>query len=300
MNDQASRLRAQMGVRKADAADHQVSTKVIAVGSGKGGVGKSNFCVNFSLALAQQGIRVLIIDTDVGFANIEVLLNVTPSHSLLDVLAGYSLANIVQHSSSGLSFISGGNGLFDNSALAERDVSRILSELSLVSTMYDLVLLDCGAGTSEVSRQLVSACDELILVTTPEPTSMTDAYAFMKLLSNRVTLPLTRVVINRALKFADAKRSADTLIGVAARFLDVNIETLGYILEDTSVSDAVMRQVPVLQYATASRAAACYRQIAVNFLKHDVLTPRVGVSKFFERLLRIGRHGGGRGSGYSA
>ncbi|WAH35387.1 P-loop NTPase [Alicyclobacillus dauci] len=303
MNDQASRLRAQMGLSETvNVAPSARSTtaKVIAVGSGKGGVGKSNFCVNFGLSLAQSGIRVLIMDTDVGFANIEVLLNVTPSHTLLDAISGRSLSDVVEHSPYGLSFISGGNGLFDTTSLEDEDFRRLLADLNKLSGMYDVVLLDCGAGVSEISRQLVAASDELILVTTPEPTSMTDAYAFMKLLVHRSALPHTRVVVNRAPSFSVAKRAAETLIGVTTRFLDVRIDTLGYILEDTAVSEAVMRQVPVLEHAVNSRAASCYRQVANNFVRHDVRTPRVGLSGFFERLLRNRSRGGGRGSGHSA
>ncbi|GMA61548.1 AAA family ATPase [Alicyclobacillus fastidiosus] len=303
MNDQAARLRARMQsvLGESPTRDAQPrQAKVIAVGSGKGGVGKSNFCVNFGLALARQGVRVLVMDTDVGFANIEVLLNVTPSHNLLDVLSGRRLADIVEHSPYGLSFISGGNGLFDSSALSMDDYRRLLNELRGLCTMYDLVLLDCGAGVNEVSHQLIAASDELILVTTPEPTSMTDAYAFMKFLVHRSGLPTTRVVVNRAMTFAAAKRSADTLMGVTTRFLDVRIETLGYILEDATVSEAVMRQVPVIQHAGGSRASSCYLQVAANFVRHDVKTPRVGVSGFFDRLLGSRLRKGGRDSGHSA
>ncbi|GEO24828.1 site-determining protein [Alicyclobacillus acidoterrestris] len=303
MNDQAARLRARMQHAPGDSLDARLResvAKVIAVGSGKGGVGKSNFCVNFGMGLAREGVRVLIMDTDVGFANIEVLLNVTPSHSLLDALSGRRLSDIVEHSVYGLSFISGGNGLFDSSTLSVEDYGSLLAQLHELSVLYDIVLLDCGAGVNEVSRQLISASDELILVTTPEPTSMTDAYAFMKLLVQRSVLPPTRVVVNRASSFAAAKRSAETLMSVTTRFLDVNIEALGYILEDAVVSEAVMRQVPVVAHAEKSRAASCYLQVATNFVRRDVVTPRVGVSGFFERLLGLRARKGGRDSGHSA
>jgi flagellar biosynthesis protein FlhG len=301
MSDQASRLRARMGIRESTHVNGEVShAKIIAVGSGKGGVGKSNFCVNFALALSRHGIRVLIVDTDVGFANIEVLLNVTPSHSLLDMLSGRRLEDIVEHSPYGLSFISGGNGVFDSSVMADEDFRRLLDELKKVSSMYDIVLLDCGAGVNEVSRQLVAASDELILVTTPEPTSMTDAYAFMKLLVHRASVPSTKVVINRAHSFADAKRSAQTLMSVSTRFLQIQIDTLGYILEDARVSEAVMKQIPLFEYASNSRASSCYSQLASNFVRHDARTPRIGVSGFFERLLGGRKRGGGQDNGHSA
>lgn len=301
MSDQAERLRAQMGtIDSKSSRSVEKLSKVIAVASGKGGVGKSNFCVNFGLALSQLGMKVLIMDTDVGFANIEVLLNVAPSHSLLDVLAGRHLSDIVEHSPYGLSFISGGNGLFETSAFSSEDYERMLEELTKLSGMYDIVLLDCCAGVNEISRQLVAACDELILVTTPEPTSMTDAYSFMKLLVHKSTLPSTRLVVNRAQTFAVAKRSADTLASVSTRFLDASIHTLGYILEDSAVSESVMKQVPVLLNASHSKATSCYRQIATNFVRQNVATPRVGVAGFFERLLRNRLLGGGRDSGHTA
>lgn len=296
MSDQASQLRTQMGTGSSGATGvtrEMKTAKVIAVASGKGGVGKSNFCVNFGMSLAQYGIRVLVLDTDVGFANVEVLLNVTPSHSLLDILEGRALPDIVEHSQYGLSFISGGNGLFDRNALEDADYQKLIVELRKLSDMYDVVLLDCSAGVTEVSLQLVAASDELVVVATPEPTAMTDAYALMKMFMNKFPLPSTRIVINRANSFADAKRSANTLMGVCNRFLSMNVEVLGYILEDSAVSEAVMRQVPVVAYAANSRASSCYRQIASNFVRHDVKTPRVGVSGFFERLLRNRLAGGG-------
>lgn len=299
MSDQAAQLRAQMETTTGTPSQGVRTAKVIAVASGKGGVGKSNFCVNFGLGLAKQGVRVLVLDTDVGFANIEVLLNVTPSHSLSDVLGGRALADIVERSPYGLSFISGGNGLFDRAAFADSDYRKIIAELSSLSAMYDVVLLDCSAGVNEVSRKLVGASDEMILVVTPEPTAMTDAYALMKMLMHKSVLPSTRIVINRSRSFSDAKSCANTLISVCTRFLSLDIQTLGYILEDAAVSEAVMRQVPVVEYAANCRASVCYRQIASNFIRQDVKTPRIGVSGFFDRLLR-NRLIGGHEGGYSA
>ncbi len=296
-----------MGMRsmaaEADTAFAQSSAnpaKVVAVASGKGGVGKSNFCVNFGIALAQQGVRVLILDADVGFANVEVLLNISPSHSLLDVLEGRHLNDIVEYSPYGLAFISGGNGLFDHLLMSSDDHARLVWELGKLSQMYDVVLLDCAAGVNEVSIRLVAAADQLVLVTTPEPTAMADAYAFMKLLTRRLITPAPQVVVNRAQSFTEAKQSVDRLTRVTSRFLDVHLETLGYILEDPSVSQAVMRQVPVLHHAANSKAASCYRQIASNFLRKDLQTPSLGMSGFFDRLLKSRLFGGGRDRGHGA
>lgn len=302
MTDQASLLRERMSGAQILMGNGRAvqMAKMIAVGSGKGGVGKSNFCVNFALALSQKGVRVLVIDTDVGFANVEVLVNVNPSHSLLDVLKGRRLADLVEHAPSGLSFISGGNGLFSLSNVNEQDFDLLLRELHQVCSMYDIVLLDCAAGFTEVSRQVVGASDELIMVTTPEPTAMTDAYAFMKLLIQHNALPSTKILINRASTFTHAKQAADTLMNVATKFLLTDLGVLGYILEDATVGEAVMRQIPVLNYAFGSRVSSCYLQVASNFVRQDVRTPKAGITGFFDRLLRMRRLSGKSDNGHSA
>lgn len=307
MLDQAAQLRTQMEMLFLNTEENTTSektsfkpVKVVAVASGKGGVGKSNFCVNFGLALAEQGVRVLILDADVGFANVEVLLNLSPSHSLLDVLEGRHLTDIVEHSPYGLSFISGGNGLFDHMLMSSEDYGRLIWELGKLSDMYDVVLMDCAAGVNEVSLRLVEASDQLVLVTTPEPTAMADAYALLKLLVRRLVTPSPQIVVNRAQNFTEAKQSVERLSRVSSRFLDVQLDTLGFILEDPSVSQAVMRQVPVLHYAVKSKASSCYRQLASNFLHRDVQTPSLGVPGFFDRLLKGRLLGGGRDRGHGA
>lgn len=302
MTDQASLLRAKMGGVQplSDFESRDGNARIIAVGSGKGGVGKSNFCVNFGLALVRQGVKVLVIDTDVGFANVEVLLNVTPRHSLVDVLHGRKMVDLVEQTPSGLAFISGGNGLFEPTTFNDTDFGFLIEELHSVCSMFDVVLLDCSAGLTEVSRQIVFASDELILVTTPEPTAMTDAYAFMKMLIQHKELPPTRVLINRATTFTDARQAAETLIKVAIKFLSAELGVLGYILEDSMVGEAVMKQIPLLSYAVRSKSASCYEQVALNFLRQDLRTPKTGITGFFDRLLKLRRYRQNRGSEYTA
>lgn len=302
MTDQASLLREKItGIRSVDGQGNSDKVaKMIAVGSGKGGVGKSNFCVNFGLALVRQDMKVLVIDTDIGFANVEVLMNVNPAHSLIDALHGKKMTELVEKAPSGLSFISGGNGLFEPSSYNEHDFAFLVQELRNVCSMYDVVLLDCSAGLTEVSRQVVFASDELILVTTPEPTAMTDAYAFLKMMIQRDELPSTRVLINRAATFTHARQAAETLLKVATKFLATELGVLGYILEDPVVGEAVMRQVPVLDFAARSKVTSCYEQVAANYLRKNIDTPKLGFTGFFNRLLRMRGFREKRDSEYSA
>ncbi|GMA59026.1 flagellar biosynthesis protein FlhG [Alicyclobacillus sacchari] len=316
MADQASRLRkqmelwrvspesaaAQMGQISPPPRPSSPSAHVIAVASGKGGVGKSNFCVNFGLALVQRGLRVVVIDADVGFANVEVLLNIAPSHSLLDLLEDRSLEDIVEHSPHGLSFVSGGSGLFTESIVQHPEADRLMRDLQKLSSMYDVILFDCAAGADSMIRRVAAACDDFVLLVTPEPTSLTDSYSLLKWLAAAGVAVSPKVVINRVHSLEEGRETAKRLQLAAGQFLAIEVSSLGYVMDDPAVVQAVMRQVPLMIHSANSRAALCYRQVAERYLQvwpGDV--PQSSTAKgFFERLLsvrrmwpfRAGDHGG--------
>jgi len=301
MADQAEHLRAVMHSTMLEGRiSYKGNDRVVAVASGKGGVGKSNFCVNFAIALQQAGHRPIVVDADVGFANVEVLLDVRPRYSLLDVLSGVDIWDVVEQSPAGIPFLSAGNGLLDIHSLSASEMEQILYSMQQLHHQYDIIVLDTGAGLGSNVGRLLSAADDLILVTTPEPTAITDAYALLKLLCNRSALPSTQIVVNRAQKLVDGRHAAEKLKMVSERFLNIRIGILGYILEDNSVGEAVMHQRALLHTSPNSQAARCIVQLAQNFLHIESTAPRLGIAGFLQRIFHKTHPGGGRDSGHTA
>lgn len=296
MNDQAQGLREKMQfVSSHMEKENNKGSRVIAVASGKGGVGKSNFCVNFALALSSVGFCPIVIDTDVGFANVEVLLGTSPAHTILDILNGVNIWEVIQHSPWGLSFLSAGQGLTDIHSLANEDIEQLVVALAELQDRYDVILLDSGAGMGSHAGRLVAAADELIMVTTPEPTSITDAYAFLKMLVSRGILPETHLIVNRARDIADARAAGVKLQMVTERFLQLQTDILGFILEDDAVVRSVMRQQPLYHTYPNSRASRCFSQVVKNF-SSSVSKPvgnNQGLRGFFSRLLKRNSFSGG-------
>lgn len=301
MPDQADALRIRMVDSTNDSSPPSSASRVIAVASGKGGVGKSNVCVNFALGLQAAGHHPIVIDTDVGFANIELLLGVRPVYNLLDVLRGHNIWEVITYSPTGLPFLSAGTGLTDIHSLHPSQMTRMIDQLAFLSQRFDFVLIDSGAGMGANVKQLLSAADDLIIVTTPEPTAIADAYSLLKQMTVQHTLFQTRVVVNRAPSFVEARVAADKLVAVAHRFLNLTVTPLGFILEDDTVGQAVMRQQALLTAFPTSQAARCMNQLVNNYLRSESGVPKRGLSAFLERLSKRFRSIGERpGAGHSA
>lgn len=289
VRDQAEELRKRLQeVREEhrNSGDAEADTgRVIAVASGKGGVGKSNLCVNFALGLQQMGHRPIVIDADVGFANVEVLLGVRPERTIIDVIDGVDIWEAVHETSSGLPFLSAGSGLLDIHSLSYGQMNRLLTELRKLQGRHDLILIDGGAGMGDNIERLIRAADELVLVTTPEPTAIADGYSLLKRLAARGDCPSVQLVVNCVGSVLDGKIASDKLRLVAGRFLNMELNVLGYVLDDDAVGRAVMRQTPLLLDAPNSTAARCFLQLVHNYLRAESKVPRTGIAGFFERLL---------------
>ena len=298
MNDQAESLRTLMN-QDSTAEGGGADRRVIAVASGKGGVGKSNFCVNFALGLQRANHRPIVIDADVGFADIEVLLGIHPQRTMVDVVKGTSIWEALEYDSTGLPFLSAGNGLLNIHELLPHELDRLLQELDRLQDKHDIILVDSGAGMGDNMGRLLMAADDLVLVTTPEPTSIADGYALLKMMVVRGNVPNVQLVVNRARSFTDAKLTADKLRMVADRFLDLNIGVLGYVLEDVAVPNSVMRQEALLQAYPNSPAARCIEQIVKNYLRLEPEVPRTGITGFLQKLLHR-RSGGEVNSSHTA
>lgn len=295
MKDQAEELRKVMQaidpvqvISKAN----EPSGRVVAVVSGKGGVGKSNFCVNFALGLAQAGNRPVILDADMGFANVEVLLGVQPKYSLSDLFQGKEIWDIVQQSPIGVPFISAGTGIASLHMLNTQEMDLLAAEMRKLQERYDVILIDSGAGNGGHLGYLLSAADELVLVTTPEPTAIADAYALLKMLRFGPGLPPTKLVVNRTRSFSEGRLTAEKLSLAADKFLQAKLNTLGYVLEDDSVAQSVMRQQVLLRAYPKSSSAQCIRQLVHNYRNTESVPVRRGIGGFIERWLQRLRNGG--------
>ncbi|MET3207715.1 UNVERIFIED_CONTAM: flagellar biosynthesis protein FlhG [Paenibacillus sp. PvR008] len=295
MNDQAQSLR-----QMASALDmyrlpaRNRHAKIVTVTSGKGGVGKSNFTLNFALALQSLGRKVLVFDADIGMANIDVLMGANSSYNLLHLLKREkSMAEIVQTGVGGLPYIAGGSGLSELFTLSDDDLNYFADEVEKIAADMDYVLFDTGAGLSKENLKFITSADECMVVTTPEPTSLTDAYALIKVVSGLQKDTVFKIIVNRADNDNEARQVADKIALVARRFLEIDIPLLGHISDDTHVMQAVKRQVPFsIAYpgCTASRDVLnlAHRFAAMPQAPHSGALS--GIKGFMQKWLRRSAH----------
>jgi flagellar biosynthesis protein FlhG len=225
------------------------TSRVITVSSGKGGVGKTNFAMNLAIHLADRGKKVVILDADFGLANIEVLFGVIPKFSLANVIYGdKNISEVIADGPKGIKFISGGSGFGELANISENQINRLLDNFGYLDQISDVILIDTGAGISKAVVSFVRASDETIIVTTPEPTSITDAYALIKTINEEKSLhiPQFKIVINRVESAVEGVEIFTKLKTVAARFLGVELLMLGSIPIDNALVRAVKKQQPAL------------------------------------------------------
>ncbi len=295
MRDQAEKLReiargfqhpAKGQIFKRQPAETETQARVITVTSGKGGVGKTNLTVNLALALANLGQRVLVIDADLGLANVEFLLEATPSYNLMDLLEdNCRLSDVVMDGPRGIKFISGGSGLYQLANLGDGQVHKLLSQVVQLDKWADIILIDTGAGLHRNVLNFVVAADEVIIITTPEPTAIADAYAMIKVYASHHGRAPLRLVVNRVLAQDEGQAVVDKLGKVALRFLDVGVASLGFIYEDPNVLRAVKKQVPVVIAHPDTVFSRCVDHIAQRLLYSKEVNAPVGIKGFFGRFL---------------
>lgn len=259
MNDQAERLRARL--KEEDSQSYQ--SKTIAVVSGKGGVGKSNFSLNFSISLCQTGHRVLLFDLDIGMGNVEILMGRSAQYSIADFLEeDIPLKNIISQGPFGLDYIGGGTGLSHILILDDMQISRFTAELSRLIQNYDYIILDMGAGITEESAKFILSVQEIAVITTPEPTSITDAYSVMKHIHRLDDKIPFHLVINRAEGEREGQETYKRIAAAADRFLGRDTDLLGIIPDDCSIQRAVKRQIPFIIFQGNSAASRAIRTMA--------------------------------------
>ncbi len=279
MMDQAQNLRDMMG--------NKGNAKVITVTSGKGGVGKSSISLNLAIELSRRGEKVLLIDSDFGFSNIDIMLGVSTKYNLSHVLnRKKEVTDIIECGIEGVQFISGGSGLYDLISMDGFQISRLLNSFRRLDSIADIIIFDTGSGLSENILRMIYASHETILVTTPEPTSITDAYALLKIACRQKNKPNIQLLMNKAKNKKEADAAMNGFVKVVDSYMDLKVKKLGYILRDENMANAVKIQQPLMVSFPKSNAALNIKDIVDGYLnmpKEDHTS--FGIRNFFDRLV---------------
>lgn len=283
MADQAERLRA---IVKENTINKKLA-RVITITSGKGGVGKTNFAINLGIALSKLGQKILLVDADLGLANVDVMLGMIPKYNLGHVLLGEKkIADIIINGPAGMKIIPSGSGMYKLANLGDKKLAQCLEHLNELEKSIDLILIDTGAGLSKSVLKFILAAGEVIIITTPEPTAITDAYGIIKVITASKRDLHIRVVVNMAKNEKEAQEVMERLSVVSQRFLGMDLEGLGFIPIDTVVPKAVKEQQPFILSHPRSLVAQSISQIAAKLVNGDTQVTTGSVS-FFQRLVGI-------------
>lgn len=262
--------------------------QVIAVSGGKGGVGKSNISVNLSIALAELRRRVVLLDADLGLANVDVLLGVRATHTLADVLAGtHRLQDVLVSGPGGMKIVPASSGVQRMAELSSAEHAGLINAFNELSDQVDILVIDTAAGISDTVVSFVRAANEVIIVVCDEPSSITDSYALIKLLNKEYGMFRFRVVANMTRTPQEGLNMFNKLNTVCEKFLDVTLQFVGQVPFDENVRKAVQKQKALLEFAPSSKAAVAIRALAQAVDKWPVSNTPTGRLEFFvERLLQ--------------
>ncbi len=288
--DQAEQLR--NIIRKSKENGQRPLARVITVTSGKGGVGKSNTAINLAIQLKKLGKRVIILDADFGLANIEIMFGCVPKHNFCDLIyQGKSITEIITWGPMDIGFISGGSGIAGLSNLSRDYLVYIIQNLAELDAIADVIIIDTGAGISDAVLEFLVASGEILLVTTPEPTSITDSYSLLKALSRHPRFDAGQSKIKMVANKVEGKDEGRTLFGklnaVVTRYLKLDLEYLGMVPQDAQLEKAVMQQQPVSMAAPQSKASKAYEEMALRLLdlEKEAKVNKRGMAAFFSHII---------------
>jgi len=281
MEDQAEKLREIMRHKKNNkpeeagnalpgkaAADNAAArpsegARIITVTSGKGGVGKTNLSVNMALAFARLGKKVVVMDADLGLANVNVMLNMIPKYNLYHVIKKQkTIKEIMVETEYGISIVAGASGFSQIANMGEKERRDFINELDTLSNA-DIIIIDTSAGVSSNVLDFIAAADDAIIITTPEPPAITDAYGIIKIIATEydsLNMGL-KLVVNRAKTAAEARKVAERMINIAGQFLNLKVDFLGFIFDDPAVPQAVLRQKPFMVVDPKCKASTCIQHL---------------------------------------
>ena len=290
MEEQAEDLRELLNGSVSDSKNEEKpknhSTRIIAITSGKGGVGKTNISVNMAIAYAQLGKKVILIDGDLGMANVNVLLNVVPQYNLMHVInKKKTMKEIILDTEFGIKFIAGANGFSKIANLSVEELEYFAKQFSTLGNA-DIIIIDTGAGIENNVLQFVAAADEVYVVTTPEPTAITDAYGIIKIVTTEIVdRPVNlKLLVNRVHSADEGKRISERIITIVGQFLGYKVDYIGYVYDDPVVQASVIRQKPFMIVNPTSKPAVCLKHIVGRIEKTD-MDGNEGVSNFLKKFL---------------
>ncbi|MCR5356353.1 MAG: MinD/ParA family protein [Lachnospiraceae bacterium] len=288
--DQASQLR---NIIKMNAQVQRPTARVITVTSGKGGVGKSNVSINLAVQLRRLGQRVIIFDADFGLANIEVMFGAIPRHNLGDLIyQGKNIREIITQGPMDIGFISGGSGIAGLTNLGRDYINYLIQNLAELDMLADVIIIDTGAGISDAVIEFLVASGEVLLVTTPEPTSITDSYSLLKALNRHVRfsreMTTIKVIANKVRSPEEGQQLYNKLNAVVSRYLKIPIKYLGYVPEDQQLVKAVMQQTPISIDNPNAKSARAFENLAMTLTNNamDGTFRKHGMTGFFANMVR--------------
>jgi flagellar biosynthesis protein FlhG len=299
MKDQAEKLR-ELALKVRRQIEDELNsdlqqTRVVVVTSGKGGAGKSTVALNLALSMCANGQKVVLMDADLGLGNIDIMLGLVPEYNLYHMITNKkSLRDIIITGPDNLKIIPGGSGISELANLNDEQLRRILVELGTLDGEYDYMIIDTGAGISNSVTSFLLASDDVIVVTTPEPTSLTDAYGIIKTMARAEFKGRIYLVVNRAANNVEGILTAEKLKIVIKKFLGLEINLLGYITNEPLIEEGIRRQEPFLKLFPRAQAAGDIKKLARNLMDGTVAAAadteprRGGVKNFFRKLVGFG------------
>lgn len=260
---------------------------IITIASGKGGVGKSNIVVNTAISLSKKGKRVMILDADIGMSNIDILLDIKIKDTIISVINGLKkIDDIMVESKYGVSVISGGSAINHIEDFTNTQRERFIDAIGSIRNI-DYLIIDTGAGLNKTLLSFISCSNEFILITTPEPTSITDAYSLLKATSNQSVKNRASIVINRASNIQEVKNTFEKIKKVSDKFLSIELSLKGYLIEDKRISQCVKKQVPfVIEYPN-NDISKCIYSIADKILNNKYLNELYTEKSMIKKMFNI-------------
>ncbi len=281
LNDQAAGLRAMQSNQNQQTTSNK-PVRVIAVASGKGGVGKTNVSVNLGIALSKQGHRVLLMDADMGLANVDIMLGLQTEFNLSHVLDGQkTLREVIVDGPAGLKVIPAASGVRRMAQLSAQENAGIINAFSELSSDLDILIVDTAAGIADSVVSFCRASQEVVVVVTDEPASITDAYALIKVLSRDYQLTRFRLLANMSRSSAHGQQLYEKLSKVCEQFLDVTLDYLGTVPFDHDLRESVQKQVPVTVHRPSSISAKAFQGMAQKIENWPIPRGVTGYLQFF-------------------
>ncbi len=267
--------------------EQRYSSRVITVTSGKGGVGKSNVSVNLAIQFKKLGKRVIIFDADFGLANVEVIFGIVPKYNLFDMIYNNKeITDIITTGPLGIEFISGGSGVTELLKLDRYQINYMLDKLHDLDRLADIIIIDTGAGISDSVLNFVMSSSELLLITTPEPTAITDAYAVLKAVKNRnLDVSKINVLVNQVEYKDEGSEIFDKLNKVTSKYLSMELKHIGSLPRDKHLVRAVVEQKPVSILYPNSKISRAFEDLAATLLDQKI--ERHGIMDMFSGILKL-------------